>query len=121
MYIIFSVFRSETSVMQNEINLHKTRKLLDYHGIDYTEVLGCYKGSKEQSLRVPMAALEVIKAIANKFNQESVLLVDSENRVSLLFQNNESMGLGMLKEITEFEALNSEAWSLIGNTYYKAS
>jgi hypothetical protein len=121
MFIIFSVFRTENSNMQNEVNLHKTKRLLDYYNIDYTEVLGCYKGSTEQSLRVPMAALGVIKAIAGKYNQESILLVDAENRVSLLFQNGETMDLGRLQEISEAEAFNSEAWSLIGNKYYKAA
>jgi hypothetical protein len=120
MYILFSVFRSENNAMVNELNLHRTKKLLDYHGIAYIEALGCYKGSKEQSLKVPMTALSIVQSIASKYNQESILLVDSASQSSLLFANGEMIDLGIFSQISEAVALQSEAWTMIDNKFYRA-
>jgi hypothetical protein len=120
MFIVFSVFRSENNAMLNELNLHKTKKLLSYHGIYYKEALGSYKGQKEQSLKVPMAALSIVRSIANKYNQESILLVDSASQSSLMFANGELMDLGLFRQINEAVALSSESWTMIDNKFYRA-
>lgn len=121
MSIIFSVFKSTNNAMQNELNLHKTKKLLDYYGIAYQEAQGSYKGTLEQSLIVDLSHLSVIKSIANRFDQESILLIDSASQASLMFQSGELLDLGKFKHVSDKMALISDAWTLVNGKYYMAS
>jgi predicted phosphoadenosine phosphosulfate sulfurtransferase len=116
--IIFSVFKSELNSLENNLNMKKAKKLLEYYNIDFKEVIGSYQGTQESSLMVDLKHLNVIKSMADRYNQDSIMILDNDLNSMLLFQNNDTMSLGKFRHIESI--LDRDAWTLIDGLYYIA-
>ena len=111
----------------NDSSLHTTMKhLLDMHNLNYKEVVGSYQGTLEKSFMVDLDTknLDFFKSMGRLFNQDSILFVNDLNQATLIFMDGrESINLGKMKQVTEFEAKSNEAYTFIPelNIYLMAS
>lgn len=120
--VIFSVDKSNLSSIENSMRQRQVENDMHHLGIHYTKVLGSYKGSEEMSYMVTdMTKIELIRGIAKVFEQESILLRDNENRVTLQYFNGQpSESIGFLENVMVDEALTHDSWTYIPTTkqYY---
>lgn len=83
-------------------------------------VIGCYKGEKELSIRVESRHYSTILDVAHRYDQESILLVDDENRAYLIYladPQNKVM-IGEFVEVESIEGLDSWTYDQVENKYY---
>ena len=83
--IIFSVFTLDKSYGENKQNHDKVLDLLINNGISFKELDGNYNGQHELSILVidTVDNRTIVNQLAMKYNQESILLLDS-NRHAML-------------------------------------
>jgi hypothetical protein len=104
-------------------------------GLDYVPALGSYKGVVSRSYIVDIgydgdrygdievSKLNKVLDLANKHNQESVLLLDYKRDAMLIYLNNieqDVVRIGQLRAVSKEVAEASEAWTFVNNTYYMA-
>ena len=123
-FVLFSIERPGKS---NRGYKEYVESILSKHG--FKKVLGSYKGVLEKSYMVLAnedKALNDVLTLAQKFDQESVLIVD-ENRVATLqyldsiLNVNSSHKLGRWTSIDALEAKNLDNWTLDGTNYYSVA
>ena len=116
--VFMSVEQKNLSQDENDHNSARTYALLKSLGADVTPILGKYKGREEKSLLIinPSQMLVImLPIIAKKFNQESVMLVSTQNRVNLVFseEGKKSEYIGRLVVNSNPKAvLNDESYSI---------
>lgn len=126
--VFVSVYKSDLTVEQNHANHVKASGLLTLEGISFQVVKGVYKGEAE--LTFLLSNTDFTKHIANVlmafnlgmlFNQESILEVSNDGRATLKYIDGESKDIGELKEVSETEALASDAYTLepVSKRYFK--
>ena len=121
--IIFSAELSELDQASNNRRTFLLHEIIDTITSKYNTIEGVYKGTKEQSFIVTgnLKTINLIKSIAfERFNQESVLLQDTNGRAYLEFQDGSTQELGRLKEVSKKVAENSEAYTVIDNKFFLA-
>lgn len=116
--VFMSVEQKNLSQDENDHNSARTYALLRSLGADVTPIIGKWKGREEKSLMIiqPTGMLMVIlPLLAKKFNQESVMLVSTLNRVNLVYseEGKASEYIGRLTVNTNPKAvLNDESYSI---------
>ena len=119
--IIFSVDRASR---EPKINIEaRTDAELTLHssGIQFTRVLGSYKGDLEHSYMVHAKHFDAIKELAKTFNQESILILDNERRASLVYTDgtlidgHDYTKIGQFKAVDERTAKAGDAWTYRAN------
>lgn len=96
-------------------------RYLDSNKFSYNEAQGMYKGTSERSFVILIDSdyeLELLKAIAMKYNQESILYQDSNGISQLLFTDgSDSMvTLGKLRQTETID--NLEAYTILKGKFY---
>lgn len=116
--VFMSVEQKNLSQDENDHNSARTYALLKSLGADVTPILGKCNGREEKSLMIiqPTRLLMVMLPIlAKKFNQESVMLVSTQNRVNLVYsaEGKPSEYIGRLIVNTNPKAvLNDDSYSI---------
>ena len=121
--VIFSVFRNigeSIDLKTNKIEHDRVLTLLNEFGA--AQALGYYKGNMELSIVLPLNPLNLVMAknFADKYNQESILVVDELSNASLLYQTNKRLPLGKMKAIGDHEANKLESYTWYKGEYYSA-
>lgn len=122
--IIFSVFKNigeSVNLKTNKIEHDRVLALLTEFGA--AQCLGYYKGNMELSIVLPLNPLNIVMAknFADKYNQESILVVDELGNASLLYQSNKRLPLGKMKAIGDHEANRLESYTWFKGEYFNAS
>ena len=124
--IFFSVF---TNTRQHSENADNHMTLLASLKVTHFDCVGVYKGQREDSICVVsynqsefQANIEYVKSIAKHFNQESILLVDSDDSAKLVYvldDYTETLD-GSFQEVSASEALKLDAYTYepIKKVYY---
>ena len=85
-------------------------------------VMGCYKGEKELSIRVESLSYGYILELAHEYCQESILVVDDENRAYLIYlADMKKVMIGKFVEVdtSEYiEGLENWTYDQVENKYY---
>lgn len=118
MRIIFSVFQKDKSDLVNHCNHFEAMQDLERQGIDYSILEGVYKGTKELSFETKSVLTGL--ALARKYDQESVLTIDSENRAVLDYGFRNKINLGQWVETTKDIAEKQDSYSYhpVTNKYF---
>ena len=96
-----------------EIDLDTLRR----KGVDIHPVTGCYKGKVENSFACYVeddAKLNLVVTLAYVWSQESILVIEENDRVKLLYptlHGYDETRLGEWKSVSEAEALKCDAWT----------
>lgn len=122
--VIFSVFRNvgeSIDLKTNKIEHDRVLTLLNEFGA--AQAIGYYKGNMELSIVLPLNPLNLVMAknFADKYNQESILVVDELNNASLLYQSNKRLPLGKMKAIGGHEVVSLESYTWFKGEYFSAS
>jgi hypothetical protein len=125
MFTIFSVYKNRPEKEDNTAH-QNTLEALHLLNISYKEVQGCYKGMFEQSIKLEGSeGFDLALILADKNNQESILLVDVDNTASLLFLRDEQgdkvlreQVLGKWVKVSKDEAMTHDAWSQFDGEYF---
>jgi hypothetical protein len=86
---------------------------LNYLGVQWKEVEGCYKGVPERSFLIVGDAEGHVLEFASKYSQESYLFVEADTRVAWLVYHADGrrIRLGRFEECTEAEAKRQDAYT----------
>ena len=89
----------------------------------FNQAMSCYQGNKERSFVILInddLELELLKAVAMKYNKESILFQDSNGISQLLFTDgsNQVAILGKLREVDNKEALSKDDYTILKGKYY---
>jgi len=119
-FTIFSVYQAKNNDEQNALAHGRVTEALDLLGIEYTEVLGCYKGVVEESIRLEgNRGFDLALMLAELNKQESILAVDSLGNAHLVFvESLNEQSIGVWQESSRDEALSLEAYSKIDGKYF---
>jgi hypothetical protein len=88
--VVFSAFKSNKSLDDNQADTIVACAELIRRDIPLKIVKGCYKGEQETSILVNLVHFDVVLALAKRFGQESILVVDTERNAKLVFCKDES-------------------------------
>ncbi|QOC54390.1 hypothetical protein Atoyac15_26 [Aeromonas phage Atoyac15] len=124
MYVVISAELSHLSADDNDGRSDDLYRALTSrfgtNGID--EVQGCYKGTLERSFVVQCSDHSDVGSvynIAQKYSQESVLLVDSRNRAYLLYVESRRLdNLGVLYSSTDVPSTDAWTFNKAAGVYY---
>jgi hypothetical protein len=108
----------------NDVYTYRMQSALEGKGYSFIKVLGCYKGTQEESFLVIASedeTLDYLKDLATKFEQESILIVndDVERSADLWFaKTNELQRAGYMRPIDASRVKYMDAWTLVGNEFF---
>ncbi|MCI0564675.1 MAG: hypothetical protein MN733_39915 [Nitrososphaera sp.] len=114
--VLLSAERSDVSDNQNAQRAQALLHTLIALGFDYQEAEGQYEGKEEKSFAVKLyppieEELDKLKRIAfNVFLQDSILVVDTQDRASLLYNDGHSdVYFGNWTELTGHQVVDAAA------------
>lgn len=116
-HIIFSVERDYMTLSEKCAADNYAIDFLTSRGIDYVQAIGCYKGLGETCFIVSYDHYEIILALAGKYEQESILLLDEATRHGLrpaslyYLQSGETVDIGMFTGASKEYALTQDAYT----------
>lgn len=119
--IIFSVFRNDLAEQVNTIMHDRVATFLLAANIDFTEVIGVYKGSEELSFVVSYTEESLIKILCEKFDQESYLKIRGNGYCWLEYSDGSSESIGKWKQVAEEVAFDSDSYTEVDGTFYVAA
>ncbi len=99
----------------NLANDKQERAILEDKFTNVKQLLGSYKGTMENSYLIEVKNKEDllnVSIIANKYNQESVLLRDNENQAHLWYMATDDMThLGTFTEVSQHRAHQEDGYT----------
>lgn len=113
--IIFSVNQKDNPKVINDSVKELAVNCLTKNNVDFKEIIGSYKGTKEPSFCVNdnPENREIVLGLAKRHCQESILLIDSNLNASLLYtKDNSQEKLGKFIAVNETEAKKQDSWTL---------
>jgi len=121
--IIFSVFQSNKTEIQNLKNHRNVREVLILRGTPFRVVRDVYKNIHEFSfvLENTIANFVFAKKIAEQFNQESILVRDKHEEAQLfMIKDHSVVDLGVFAQVDENTAKTQDSytWDVENNAYY---
>ena len=120
MRIFISAELSTESISRNVKATRLLEKLLNLKGISYSPVQGSYQGATESSCMVEggIKELDVVRQLARLFSQDSILIVDNENRAMLQYMHgaHKTESIGTFKQVDTVDGLG--AYSVIDGKFY---
>ena len=121
-FVILSAELEGNTVLGNLLATNNLESCLDDLGLQYKQVEGCYKGVSEVSFMVMTpceSTLEVVKDLGLKsFGQESVLFRGYDGRCVLYYGDGGIERLGTFKQVSQSEALQNDAYTLVDGKYW---
>ena len=121
--IILSAEHSDNTWQNNSHTTENLSTILSLLKLDYMPVYGQYKGKPENSFLVKVTdpisdTLHILEWLAFKvFNQESILIVDTQDKATLIFKDKHEESCGTWTEVTHPGASDH---TKIGQRYFIA-
>lgn len=112
--VIMSVFKTDTSMTDNNYNHRMTKALLRNEGMIVQEVIGCYNGHEEKSLMiVNPSELDVllITKLASDYKQECILSRNKYNECYLIDEDGFKSYIGKLVPASAYAASQRLSWT----------
>ena len=120
--VILSATRPQDSIENTNFRTNTLRGILGDIRLPFNEATGVYKGQQETSFVVVIndeQDLENLKSFAFKsFDQESILLQDSNQEAYLIYSNNRIERLGRLEQVSKEVAQDLDSYTIMNNNYY---
>lgn len=120
-FAIISAERDYFEPSQNAIRSQQLAAELAEIAFDFHPVLGSYKGTTEKSFLVELADREdydYLRDLAQKNEQESILIVDKDGSSTLLYMDNgEAEHIGQW-QWAGLEQPDTDAWTLLAGQYF---
>ncbi|QGF20952.1 hypothetical protein MA13_gp08 [Pectobacterium phage MA13] len=120
MLVVMSACQSALADLKNDSNTAELNRLLSY-SYHYGPAMGCYKGKLEDSFVVQVDDFREVGhlvELAERFKQESILLVDSRDKAFLYVLGTKEMRpLGPLYQ-TDRIPESADAFTLYNGLYY---
>lgn len=118
-FMILSAEYYTLSKSENEIRTNTLRSCLEIMGVDFEQVSGVYKGTSEVSFLCDVSDIDTQETIQNLafdvFGQESVLHKEYDGFCELLYKDARVDYLGKVKQITEDEAKELDAYTILAD------
>lgn len=118
-FLVFSPDLKGKPLSESKVN--GLIQFLKSQDISYKTATGCYFGSTELSFVVGWTEsnFELVLGLAKFFDQESILLVDSDSRTYLKFLNtNKEVELGQWTEIKTQDADQFDSYTVINGRVF---
>lgn len=119
--MIFSAFESENSNEKNIDNTAIVESYLVEEKVPFKKIMGCYKGSNELAFIVPLSYYKQLLPTINKYNQESVLIINADRKATLFYlKSGKNEQLGDFVNVSMEEAIDREsyAYDFANRNYY---
>ena len=120
--VILSAFQKNLDIAKNVAHSTDLRAFLDNYDMTYKHAIGVYKGDSETSFVVIVENEEQINKLRTvafkQYNQESILLQDSNQLARLEFSDGTTVELGKLVETTSQIAKQKDAYTFVDGKYY---
>lgn len=127
--VIFSAFRFNRSIDDNEANHRVLCNRLKRKNVNFIEAIGHYKGEKEKSLILQSGNLEdfeerkkIALHYAIFFEQESVLIVHQDRHAELWYVDLEKLSWGKCVAIGDWKEVSDisdkESYTEVNATFY---
>jgi len=116
--VLMSAELSTLSSFDNASRTESLRMLLTNKGYNITSVLGSYKGKLERAFLID-ASEDIIKpltGVAGYFGQESILVVNEDQKSSLIYANGKTEFIGTMGTIDNIDKV--ENWTLVNGLFY---
>jgi len=97
------------------------KSLLTQLGFAFKEVIGVYKSTQERSFCVIANTNEIVNqlhGLSIDLNQECILVSSRHRESHLMFADRSELYVGKLVEVSKKVAVNSENYTIDGNSYY---
>jgi hypothetical protein len=116
--VILSAELKELTSLQNEYRTSSLKNALETKGYNFVQALGTYKGSLEKSFVVDASedVLKPLQALAGFFRQESILVVNEDQKAILMYSNGQNEKLGQMTQVNSITGLDS--WTLVNGLFY---
>lgn len=120
--VILSATKDNDSIENTNFRTKTLKNVLTDINLAFAEATGVYKGKTETSFVVVVNSqddIENLKSLAfNSFQQESILVQDSNQEAFLVFNNNKTLNLGRLEAVTPDQAKKLDSYTILNDTYY---
>ena len=119
----FAVISAELAGDPCGLNAQATSELrrdLDRHALRFVSVLGSYKGATENSFVVLLSSVvdwHAVEALASRYDQESVLLVNADRTAALHYTDGRVEGIGQWTAVDSVTGLDSWTQDAAGQLY----
>jgi hypothetical protein len=132
MLVFITANRANKTEQENDQRNASLEKDIQAHGLKYYEVLGCYQeeGQElptiEKTFRVSLEnknQVSVFVKLAAKYEQDAILSVNekSNNKTTLIFNEESAEDLGEFQEVSEEAAINNGCYTIDNEKYYIAA
>lgn len=118
----FMILSAEYYTLTEEQNKHRTntlRSCLRIMGVNFEQVTGVYKGTKEISFLCDVSNIDVQETIQtlafDVFGQESVLHKEYDGFCELLYKDASVDYLGKIRQVSEIEASELDAYTILND------
>lgn len=121
MYVFLSAARGTSETMDERNHHSLVSAVTGTHELEHDEVTGCYNGVVEKSIVVQVPDFFAIGALikeAKKYEQESVLIVDSRRKAFLYYPASNVMDYVGVMYTSETLPENVENYSIINGIYH---
>lgn len=120
--VILSATKSGDSVENTNFRTKTLRGVLGDLRLPFSEATGVYKGQTETSFVVVVTDnfdIDTLKGLAFKnFDQESILVQDSNQEAYLIFNDGTTQNLGRLEQVTEEQAKELDNYTILNGNFY---
>lgn len=116
--VLMSAELSTLNQTQNNDRTAELERLMLEKGLKFGPATGSYKGTLEKSFVIDASEdiLPVVDELARKFGQESVLVVDENQKATLIFSDGKKEVLGQMMAVDHENA--GENWTLVNGQYF---
>jgi len=120
--VILSATKTGDSVENTNFRTKTLRGVLGDLRLPFSEATGVYKGQTETSFVVVVTDnfdIDTLKGLAFKnFDQESILVQDSNQEAYLIFNNGITQNLGRLEQVSEEQAKELDNYTILNGNFY---
>lgn len=120
--VILSATKNGDSVENTNFRTKTLRGVLGDLRLPFSEATGVYKGQTETSFVVVVTDnfdIDTLKGLAFKnFDQESILVQDSNQEAYLIFNNGTTQNLGRLEQVSEEQAKELDNYTILNGNFY---
>ena len=116
--LIVSTSLSNLPESENKARHEELTRYLNLMSIDYDELTGRFGGTDEWCVVLDGEQVRVAEMILREYEQESYLEHHNDRTCELVFSNGIKTKIGVMREVTEAEALKKPAWTKTKDNRY---
>lgn len=117
--ILISAFRTGNTNYENMQATEKLGEALQQLGLNYGQAIGMYRGTREISMVVQASVELPLIELAERFGQESILVVSKGGVAELVYTDGRREQLpGKFGPVSSETARNLNAYTLVNGKFY---